>query len=120
MEFGNTYLDEGPEYLFESCDMKLSLDDGTRMPVHSQVLARCSPVFHGMVAGGTVKTPTAEKMVTVPFGDCSRQEATKFLSAIYSLNPRKHIDEASAFSIARLGDRYGVKVNTSEPHQLFY
>ena len=107
-----SHLDEGPEYLLETCDILLSLDDGSKVPVHSQVLARCSPVFHGMVVEGTVTKPTAGHTVTVPFGDCSREEATNFLSVLYSLKPYKHINHASAFSIARLGDRYDVKVQT--------
>ena len=110
-----TYLDEGSEYLLDTCDIVLSLDDGTKMPVHSQVLARCSPVFHGMLAGGTLTNSTARNTVAVPFGDCSRQEAAKFLSAIYSMNARKHIDEAYVYFIARLADRYGVMVRAGQP-----
>ena len=115
MEEEYCYLKEGPEGLCESCDILLSLDDGSELPVHSPVLARCSPVFHGMLAEGTlVKSKvTAESRVIVPFSECSREEATSFLSVIYSLRPHEHLDKTSALSVARLGDKYGVKVHAS-------
>ena len=46
------YLAEGPEGLVNSCDILLKLDDGTRLPAHSPVLARFSPVFAGMLDEG--------------------------------------------------------------------
>ena len=42
MEDELCYLKEGPEGLRETCDVVLSLDDGSQLPVHSQVIARCS------------------------------------------------------------------------------
>lgn len=110
MEQKYSHLKEGPEGLVESCNILLTLDDGSALPVHSQVLARCSPLFHGMVNDGTLSSASAEKKTIIPFSGCSREEATSFLSAIYSIRPHEHIDEASALSIARLGDKYGVKV----------
>ena len=110
MEQDHCYLGERPEDFIKSCDILLSLDDGTELPVHSPVLARCSPVFRGMVAEGTLATAGKGKPVTVPFSECSREEATKFLSVLYYLKPHEHINKASALSIARLGDKYGVKV----------
>ena len=103
------YLKEGPEGLLESCDTLLSLDDGSELPVHSPVLARCSSVFHGMMDEGLLKV-TAENRVVVPLGECLWEEATAFLSVIYSLEPLTHINKATALSVARLGDRYGIKV----------
>lgn len=106
------YGQEGPQGLLESCDIVLRLDDGSKLPVHSPILARCSPVFNRMLYEGTLSRSKAGIMVTVPFSDCSREEATSFLSVLYSLKPHQRIDKASAFSIARLGDKYGAKVNT--------
>ena len=105
------YLQGGPEDLVDSCDVMLSLDDGTQLPVHSQVLARCSPLFHGMVKEGILSSASASTTISLPFSECSRQEATNFLSAVYTLRSPDDIDKASAFSIAHLGDKYGVYVH---------
>ncbi len=64
--------------------------------------------------------PTSGHTVTVPFVECSREEATKFLSVLYSLEPHMHIGEASGLSIACLGDRYGMEVRAVQPQQLFH
>lgn len=105
-----SYLKEGPEGLLENCDILLCLDDSSKLPVHSSVLARCSPLFNGMANEGALSKATAGSMVTVPFTDCSQEEATSFLSALYSLKPQKHINETTNLSIARLADKCGVKV----------
>ena len=104
------YLVEGPHDLLDSCDVLLKLDDGSELPVHSQVLARCMSVFSGMVAEGPLSKASAKEVVSVPFSDCSLEEATQFLSAIYSVDPWKHITKASALSISRLSHKYGVEV----------
>ena len=52
MESNQPHLAEGPKDVLESCDVLLKLDDGTELPAHSQVLARCMPVFCGMLAEG--------------------------------------------------------------------
>ena len=116
MEQEHCYLKEGPEGLRQNCDMLLRLDDGSELPVHSSVLARCSPLFNGMANEGTLSRATAGSMVDVPFTDCSQEEAASFLSVLYSLKPYKHINETNGLSIARLGDKCGVKVYT-RPHQ---
>ena len=110
MEEDHHHLKEGPDGLHETCDILLSLDDGSTLPVHSQVLARCSPVFHGMLKEGTLSSACPAKKITLPFSGCSRQEATNFLGAIYSLRPLKEVDMACGLAIARFGDKYGVKV----------
>ena len=112
MEDKYYHLQEGPEGLHESCDLLLSLDDGSEVPVHSQVLARCSPVFHGMLKEQLLSKSSAAKKTTVPFGDCSLEVATSFLLAIYSLRPHQQLNKETALTIARLGDKYGVKVCT--------
>lgn len=110
MEEEYCYLKEGPEGLRQNCDILLSLDDGSKVPVHSSVLARCSPLFNGMVNEGTLSRATAGSTVTVPFTDCSQEEATSFLSVMYSLRPQKHINATSGLSIAQIADNCGVKV----------
>ncbi len=104
------YLKEGPKCLLISCDVLLGLDDGTKLPVHSHVLARCSSPFANMLDDGPLSSASPANKITVPFEDCSREEADSFLSAVYSLTPQEHIEEASALSIARLGHKYGLKV----------
>ncbi len=104
------------EYLhedsLESCDTLLSLDDqhGSHLPVHSQVLARRSTVFRGMVKEGILTSASTLEKVIVPFSDCTREEAIGFLSIVYAMRTHEHVDEAIALSVARLGDKYGVKV----------
>ena len=104
--------------LLKSCDVLLSLDDnnGGYLPAHSQVLARCSPVFRGMVNEGILASASTSERVIVPFSDCTREEAISFLSIVYSLRPHEHVVEASALSVARLGDKYGVKVRKYYVH----
>lgn len=107
------YLASGPHDLLNSCDVLLKLEDGTELPAHSQVLARCMPVFSGMVDGGPLLQASPSNVVSVPFGDCSSEEAGRFLSAVYSFRAHEHIDEHSALSIARLSHKYGVEVSMS-------
>lgn len=114
METGPCYLAEGPQGFLKSCDLLLKLDDGSELPAHSQILARCMPVFAGMVDGGPLSSASAVNVLTVPFSECSLVEARRFLAAIYSCNPHKHIDDVSALSIARLSHKYGVQVQS--PH----
>ena len=114
MEGSQPYLTDGPDDLVESCDVLLKLDDGKELPVHSQVMARCMPVFSGMVAaGGPLSKASAENVVSVPFNECSLEEATRFLSAIYSSQALEYIDEGSALSMARLSHKYGGEVRSS-------
>ena len=104
------YLAEGPQGLLKTCDVVLKLDDGTELPVHSQLMARCSPVFLGMLDGGPLSDDSAAKIVSVPFSECSVKKAQNFLSAIYSFKATEHIDIDSALSSARLSHKYGVEV----------
>ena len=110
MEGDQPYLANGPEDLRESCDVVLKLDYGTTLPIHSQVLARRMSVFSGMVAGGPLTKASAENVVSAPFSDCTVEEATRFLSAIYSVRASDFINAESAMSIARLSHKYGVEV----------
>ncbi len=105
-----TYLAEGSQGLQNTCDVLLKLDDGTELPVHSQVLARCIPVFYGMMDSGTLSATSVLNKVSVPFSDCSVEEAKHFLSAIYSFRAHDHIDKDCALSIARLSHKYDVVV----------
>ena len=115
MEDFPSYLAAGPQGLLESCDLLLTLDDGSELPVHSQVMARCSLVFQGMVNEGVLLNASAATKITLPFSECSRKEATDFLCVIYSMRSHVHIDEASALPIARLGNKYGVQVHVGWP-----
>ena len=115
------YLAMGPKGLLESCDVLLKLDGGSELPAHSQVLARCmSVVSDMMVAGGPLAKASAENVVRVPFGECLLEEASRFLSAIYSSRASEHIDEGSALSIARLSHKYGGEVRSSQIGLIIY
>ena len=110
METNQCYLASGPQDLPNSCDILLELDDGTELPAHSQVLARCMPVFSGMLDGGPLSNASPTNIVSVPFGECSPEEAGHFLSAVYSFRACEHISAKSALPIAKLSHKYGVEV----------
>ena len=93
-----------------SCDILLKLDDGNVLPAHSQVLESL-PVFSGMVEEGLLSRGSATNDVSVPFTDCSVEEACRFLSAVYSCDAKEHITDKSALSIARLSNKYGEEVS---------
>ena len=114
------HLAEGPPDLVNSCDIILKLDNGTELPAHAQILARCMPVFCDMLDGGPLSNSSVMNVVSVPFSDCSLEEANCFLSAIYSFRAYEHITTRSALSIARLSHKYGVKVCLSHSGLLMY
>ena len=121
MAGGQPYLAEGPKDLLDSCDILLKLDDGSELPAHSQILARFMSVFSGMcVAGGPLIKASAENVVSVPFSECSVEEATSFLSAIYAFRASEHLNKGSALSIARLSHKYGGEVRSSHVGLLMY
>ena len=118
MEYVDCYLKEYSEVLrefYESCDFLLTLDDGSQLPVHYRIITRCSPLMQETLAKSILADPSAASTRALPFSDCSREEATDFLTVIYALNPHKHITKESALSIARLGHKYGVKVHAQWP-----
>lgn len=122
MESTYAYFAEGPKCLVNSCNILLKLDDGTKLPAHSPVLARLSPVFAGLLDGGSLSGASREHKVELPMNACSRAEAISFLSVLYSASPDKRIDQASAISTARLADMFGMQVlfyTTSESFLLF-
>ena len=110
MESDLSYFSEGPPGLPNSCDILLRLDDGKELSAHSQILARCMSVLTGMIDGGPLSSASAANVVNVPFSECSLEEAKRFLSAVYSCTPSKHIEDTSALPIARLSHKYGGEV----------
>ena len=113
MKDGQLYLTTGPKRLRQSCDILLELDDGTELPAHSQVLAKYSEIFSDMLAveeGGPLFSASASSKIKLPLDDCTEEVAIKFLSVLYSIKPSKYIDEATGFSVARLGHKYGMQV----------
>ncbi len=109
MQVDYSYLAEVPDGLLSSCDILLKLDDGGELPAHSQILARYSTVFTDMLATGGGPLSWQRK-VDVPLENCTREAAVDFLTVVYSPYPSKHINEASALPVARLADKYGMKV----------
>ncbi|CAL5225856.1 g8639 [Coccomyxa viridis] len=107
MGSSHPYFAKGQRNPLESCDILLKLDDGTELPAHIQVLARCMPIFDDMLAGGPLAKASMTNVVRVPFSDCSLEEARHFLAAIYSIEASEYIDERSALSRARLSHKYG-------------
>jgi len=104
------YLAEGPEGLANSCDIILNLDDGTQLPAHFQVLARYSKVFSDMLDGGPLSSASSSSKIGLPLSGCSENEVIKFLSAIYSARPYKHINKELALPVAELAHKFGMKV----------
>ena len=116
MERVHDYLTQGPDDLLELCDVLLKLDDGTELPAHKLILAQRISVFYGMVAEGPLSKATVENVVSVPFSECSLEEAEHFLAALYSPRPEKCIDSRFAAPIARLSHKYGLKVGSLQDH----
>ena len=83
------------------------------------MLARFSPVFSGLLDGGSLSGASREHKVELPMSDCWRKEAVPFLYVLYSASPDKRIDQASAMSTARLADRFGMQVATYTTLDLF-
>ena len=119
MESTYAYFAEGPKCLVNSCDILLKLDDGTKLPAHSPVLARFSPVFAGLLDGGCLSRASREHKVELPMSGCPREEVISFLSVLYSASPDKRIDQASAISTARLADKLGMQVSFYTTSNLF-
>ncbi len=112
MGSSHPYFAKGQRNPLESCDILLKLDDGTELPAHIQVLARCMPIFDDMLAGGPLAKASVTNVVRVPFSDCSLEEARHFLAAIYSIEASEYIDERSALSSARLSHKDGGEVRS--------
>lgn len=110
MEENQVYFAEVSERLVNSCDIVLKLDDGSALPAHSQIIARFSQVFADMLDGGPLAAALGSAKVDLPLSDCSKEDTLTFLSVIYSPNPRRHIEETSALSTARIAHKYGMKV----------
>jgi len=110
MEENQVYFAEVSERLINSCDIVLTLDDGSALPAHSQIIARYSQVFADMLDGGPLAGASGLAKVDLPLSDCCKEDALTFLSIIYSPNPRGRIEDSSALSIARIAHKYGMKV----------
>jgi hypothetical protein len=89
---------EGPEDLSDCCDMLLKLDDGSVLPAHSLVLARCSHVLLWHVHQGPLASASAQNKPAVPLMECETNVAIKLLT------------EASALPVAGVARKYGMKV----------
>ena len=74
----SAYFAEGPKSLASSCDIVLVLDNGVRLPAHSHVLARLSPVFSDMLDEGSLSRASRDSPVEVPLSECSTDEAIHF------------------------------------------
>ena len=79
-----TYLNDCPDDFVKSFDVLLKLDDGSKLPAHSQTLARFSGVCAGMLAGGPLSNISASKKATLPLSDCSTATVISLLSVLYA------------------------------------
>ena len=109
MERAFAYLADGPKSLASSCDIVVVLDNGVRLPAHSHVLARLSPVFSDMLDEGPLSRASRDSPVEVPLSECSTDEAIHFLSVLYSVNGSQSTG-AAHLSTARLAHKYGMQV----------
>ena len=110
MEKNQVYFAKVSERLINTCDIVRKLDDGSALPVHYQIIARFSHVFADMLDGGPLAGALGSAKVTLPLSECSKEDALTFLSIMYSPDPRGHIEETSALSIASIEHKYGMKV----------
>ena len=112
----HTYLKGCPEAFAKSCDVLLKLDDGSKLPAHSQILARFSGVFASMLDGGAWSDISATKKATVLLPACSRATATSLLSVLYSgpSQSMDHITKGSSLAIARVAHRLKMEVHSPQ------
>ena len=80
----HAYLTLRPDSPPQICDILLRLDDGTRLPVQSRVLAQYSPVFRICLTLGPSQLPRQLQEKSCRFFDCPREVATGCLSMLYS------------------------------------
>ena len=116
----HAYLALRPDSPSRTSDVLLKLDDGTTLPVHSRVLAQYSPVFRDMFDLGDDEPLPAATPATreeLPFTDCPREVAIGFLSILYSalcMSEANLLSNELLLSIARLGDKFDMKVGTGD------
>ena len=106
-----SYFADVPQSLANSYDTLLLLDDGTRLPAHAAILARCSVLFSDMLDGGPLGVASRNNIVVVPINECTEEVARGFLSSVYAVDIRRHITESSALSLASLGHELDFQVH---------
>lgn len=112
------YLGGTPESFAKSCDVLLKLDDGSELPVHSQVLARLSTVCADMLDDGPLSYATASKQATLPLTDCSRDLVINLLTVVYSVQPIEHINIDSCTALAGLAHKLNMKVTCTSSRRV--
>ena len=108
----HTYLKDCSKAFVKGCDVLLKLDDGSKLPAHSQILARHSGVFAKMLVEGPLSDISATKTATVPLPACSRPTAISLLSVLYSgpSQSMEHITTVSSLAMARVAHRLDMEV----------
>ena len=107
----HSHFADVPQSLANSYDTLLLLDDGTRLPAHAAILARCSVLFSDMLDEGPLGVASRSKIVVVPFSECTEEVARGFLSIVYAVDIKRHITESSALSLASLGHKLDFQVD---------
>ncbi len=108
------YLRGAPKCFDKSCDVLLKLDDGSEVPVHSQILARYSSVCANMLDDeGPLSSASVSKQAHMPLTDCSRAAVVSFLSVLYSNQQYEYIkkNRDSCMVIASLAHRLDNEVH---------
>ncbi len=105
------YLDGKPEIFEKCCDVLLKLDDGSKLPVHSPILAQYSTVVADMLDDGPLSTTSAKQRAELPLTDCTRDTANRFLTVLYSHEAVKHITKDTSMDIASLAHKLNMKVH---------
>ncbi len=111
-----SYLDGLADSFVKSCDVLLKLDDGSRLPAHSQILARFSKVCASMLdEDGPLSSASASNKALLPLTDCSEATATKLLSMLYSPQQYDYLrqDRDSCMAIASLAHDLEMEVSFS-------
>lgn len=110
MDAEHEYLVGKPKSCVKSLDVLFKLDDGIKLPVHSQVVAVHSNVIADMHGDGPLSAASAEQMAELPLTDCTKGTAETLMNVIYSIDAIRHINQENGMAIARVAYKLDMKV----------
>lgn len=108
-----SYLNGVSDIFVNCCDVLLRLDDGSKLPAHTQLLARFSKVCASMLDDdGPLSSASASNKALLPLEDCSKATAIGLLSLVYSTHRYDYLwnNRESCMAIASLAHKLDMEV----------